>query len=224
MSYAFHAAFMCHSGSIAIGAFIIAIIRFIRIVFLYLAKKAEAASGDNQAVKMLVACGECCLRCIEKVCDYINESAFAYQAVSGKNFCMSAWEAFLLQVKHLAKFAFANFLAKVFIFLGKVGLVVGNCFSLYFIMKNVTADTDEVSSLLGPVLVVACFTYLTASVMLGMFDTAVLSMMTCLAIDMDLNDGTPMKGPPTFHDGINKKVLAQGQGVDDEGRGEGLME
>lgn len=104
----------------------------------------------------------------------------------------------------------------MFIFIGKVGLVVGNCFSLYFIMKNVTADTDEVSSLIGPMAVVAAFTYLTASVMLGMFDTAVLSMMTCLAIDMDLNDGEPKKGPPTFHDGLNKVESKEGNAVDEE--------
>ena len=153
---------------------------------------------------MVVKCGECCLACIEKICDYINESAFAYQCVSGKGFCISAWEAFLLQVKHLARFAFANFLAKVFIFLGKVGLVVGNCFSLFAIMKNVTEDTAEVSSLMGPMAVVAVFTYLTASVVLGLFDTAVLAMMTSLSIDMDCNDGEPKRGPPTFHDGIKK--------------------
>ena len=40
-----------HSGSIAIGAFIIAVIRFIRIVFMYLARKAEQQSGDNIMVK-----------------------------------------------------------------------------------------------------------------------------------------------------------------------------
>lgn len=38
VGYAFHAAFMCHSGSIAIGSFVIAVIRFIRICFLYAAK------------------------------------------------------------------------------------------------------------------------------------------------------------------------------------------
>ena len=34
-------AFGCHVGSIAVGAFVIAVIRFIRIVFVYLAQKAE---------------------------------------------------------------------------------------------------------------------------------------------------------------------------------------
>ena len=37
VGYAFHAAFVNHAGSIAIGAFIIAVVRFIRICFLYFA-------------------------------------------------------------------------------------------------------------------------------------------------------------------------------------------
>jgi hypothetical protein len=48
--------------------------------------------------------------------------------------------------------------------------------------------------------VVAIISFLTASIFLGLFDTAVMSMMTCLAIDMDNHNGTPVKGPKTFHD------------------------
>jgi len=39
---------------------------------------------------------------------------------------------------------------------------------------------------------------------LGLFDTAVVAMMTSLAIDMDCNNGSPQFGPPTFHDGVKK--------------------
>lgn len=153
---------------------------------------------------MIVACATACLKCIEKVCDYINDSALAYMAVSGKGFCTCAFESFLLQIRHTAKFSFANLLAKIFIFLGKIGITVGNCLSLMFIMKNITMDTEEVGSVAGPVVIVAVFSFLTASVMLGMFDSVVLSMLTCLSIDLDLNDGQPAKGPKTFHDGVNK--------------------
>jgi hypothetical protein len=85
-----------HAGSLAIGSFIIAVIRFIRIVFMFLAKQIEKQSGDNPVVKGIVKCAECVLACIEKICNYINESAFAYQACSGENFCSSAWNAFML--------------------------------------------------------------------------------------------------------------------------------
>lgn len=153
---------------------------------------------------MLVKCGMCYLNCLEKICDYMNASAYSYMAVSGKNFCSSAWSGFMLQIKHLMKFSFANMIAAIFIFLGKIGITVGNCFSLLFIMKTITKDMDEISSVYGPVAVVAVFTYFTATVFLGLFDTAVLTLMTCLAIDMDLNNGTPKYGPETFHDNMKK--------------------
>lgn len=102
------------------------------------------------------------------------------------------------------KFSFANLIAAVFIFLGKIGLTVGNCFSLVFIMKTITKDEEEISSFAGPVILVGVVTYCTASVFLGLFDTAVLAMMTCLGVDMDLHNGTPKYGPPTFHDSVKK--------------------
>jgi choline transporter-like protein 2/4/5 len=203
VSLGFKFAFLNHMGSLAAGSFIIAVIRFIRLVFLYMAKQAEKASGDNQAVKLVVAIGECCLRCLEEVCDYINGHAYAYMAVSGQNFCSSAWDGFLLGIKHMVKFSFANMLAAVFIALGKVAITVGNCASLYMIMKHVTMDTAEVSSLVGPMVVVAVFSFFTASVFLGLLDTAVMSLMTCLAIDMDLHGGVPKFGPKTFHDSVD---------------------
>lgn len=80
------------------------------------------------------------MRCIEKIVDYINEAAFCYIAVTGNNFCTSAWNGFLLNLKHMLKFTFANMLAKIFIFIGKIGITVGNCLSLLFIMQNITKD------------------------------------------------------------------------------------
>jgi len=209
-------AYFYHAGSLAAGAFIIAVIQFIRIVFVTLAQQAERASGENQAVKLVVACANCMLKCLEKICDYINAAAFSYMAVSGESFCSSAWNGFLLNVKHTLKFSFANMLAKVFIFLGKAAVTVGNIFSCYFIMKNITKDTEEVSSLAGPLLVVGIVTYMTASIFLGLFDTAVMAMMTCLAIDMDLHDGEPHFGPPTFHDACSK-IDSHGSKVENEG-------
>ena len=193
-----------HFGSIAFGSCIIAVVQFIRIVFLYVAQQAAKQSGDNAAVKAIIACGDCILRCIEKICDYINTSALAYMAISGDSFCSSAWNGFLLNVKHMLKFSFANFIAKIFTLLGKVGIVAANLFSLYIIMKHITYDTEEVSSLLGPMVLVGVVSFFTANIFLGLFDTAVMALMTSLAVDLDLHNGVPQFGPPTFHDGVTK--------------------
>lgn len=96
VGFGFKCAYFHHFGSLCIGSFIIALIRFIKIVFYYIAKKMESASGENAVIKCAVKCALCILNCIEKICDYMNESAYAYMAVTGKSFFPSAWEAFLL--------------------------------------------------------------------------------------------------------------------------------
>lgn len=131
----FKFAYFKHMGSLAVGSFIIAIVQLIRFIFLYIAKTAAKAGGGNRITKFILACGMCCLKCIEKVCDYINTAAYSYMAISGDNFCMSAWNGFILNTKHLAKFAFANTLAKIIIFIGQVGIVVANIFSCWGIIK-----------------------------------------------------------------------------------------
>lgn len=204
LMYAFRIAHVEHTGSIALGAFVIAVVKFIQLVFLYFAEKAEQASGDNAAVQCIVCCGRCCLKCIEKIVDYINEAAFAYIAVTGDAFCEGAWNGFILNVKHMLKFSFANMIAKVFIFLGIIGITVVNCLSLLFIMKHVTHDMEQVHSVWGPVIVVGIVSFITASLFLGLFETTVMAMMTSLAVDMDLHNGTPAFGPPTFHDAVGK--------------------
>jgi len=100
-------------------------------------------SGDNAVVRNMVACAHCVLGCIERICDYINQAAYAYQAVSGESFCTSAWQGFLLNFKHMAKFAFANMIAKVFIFIGKVAITGGNMISLYYIVKYQQSKDSE---------------------------------------------------------------------------------
>ncbi len=118
-------------------------------------------------------------------------------AVSGDGFCGAAWNGFLLQVKHVQKFAFANSLATAFIFIGKVGVTVGNCFSFMFIIK-LTNGPDEQPDLIAPIAVLALLTYLTAVVFLNIFDTGVMGLMTAMAFDLDLH-GELRYGPPTFH-------------------------
>jgi hypothetical protein len=191
-------------GSLAMGSFIIGVIRLAKIMFVYAARVAAKAGGQNKVSELALKCGLCYIQCLEKVTDYINEAAYAYMAVAGESFLSSAWNGFLLNVKHLLQFSFANLIAKVFIFIGKVGITAGNVFSLLFIMSAITNDSEEVSSKLGPCLVVGLWTYFTASVFLGLFDTACLAMMTSLSIDMDCNDGNPVHGPPTFHESCDK--------------------
>jgi len=211
-------AWVNHVGSIAFGSFIIALVEFIRIVVATITEQATKASGNNPAVKCISCCANCIMACIEKIVDYINKAAYAYMAVSGDNFCTSAWNGFMLNMKHALEFAWAKILAELFIFTGKISLVAINCGFLYLTMKYFTNDLtgpDAVSSIYGPMFMTALLTYVAASVFLGLFSNTILSLMTCLTIDIDLN-GEPKYGPKTFHDSLDcfkekpKNAIADG--------------
>lgn len=199
----FRFAFLFHAGSLALGSFIIALVQFIRVVFAVLAEQAQNASGDNAAVKIMVKIGECCLKCIEKIVDYINTMAYGYMAVAGDSFCSSAWNGFLLNMKFGLEFAWANFIAAAFILLGKIGLTILNTYICFLLMKK-NGDLEEVTSPAGPLAIVALVSFAAANIFLGLFDEAVLAMLVCLCVDKEINGGEAQHGPPTFHDSFEK--------------------
>lgn len=81
------AAFLNHAGSIALGSFLVSLMKVLEVTVVYFCEKARDASGDNGCVKCLICCAECCMKCLEKIVDYITKSAYAYMAVSGQSFC-----------------------------------------------------------------------------------------------------------------------------------------
>merc|ERR1711998_106279 len=106
------------------------------------------------------------------------------------------------------EFAWANTLAGLFILMGKIFIVILNCFTLFFLMKQ-RGDLEEIKSLAGPLLIVSISSYATANLFLGMMDEAVIALLTCLCIDRGINDGDAKRGPPTFHDSIEKMPSAK---------------
>lgn len=90
---AWHIAYVNHIGSIAVGAFIIALIRLLKYTVVYLTQqleKASAGSAAGAATQCIARCAIWVLELFERIVDYINETAYCYIAVTGDNFCTGA--------------------------------------------------------------------------------------------------------------------------------------
>lgn len=61
----------------------------------------------------------------------------------------------------------------------------------------------------APCIVVGILTYFTTEIWLTIFDQAILGVMTSYAIDYDLNNGKPCRGPDTFK---NQRRIFDGVG------------
>ena len=66
--------FRYHTGSIAFGALIIAIIQIIRVGLEYL--DAKLKGRENAVAKFFLKCLKCCFWCLEKFMKMINKNAY----------------------------------------------------------------------------------------------------------------------------------------------------
>jgi len=68
--------FRYHLGSIAFGAFLIALIQFIRIIFEYYRRQIEKQNKDNKVIKMILCLTSYLLDCLERFIKFISKNAY----------------------------------------------------------------------------------------------------------------------------------------------------
>lgn len=81
------------------------------------------------------------------------------------------------------------FLANLFIFIGKAGIIAANVAIFELCLEHVTKENAELTSQIGPMIVVGVITYIFASMFIGMYDESAYALLLSVAIDTNANDG-----------------------------------
>lgn len=90
-----------HIGTLAFGSLIITICRLIRVMIEYIDHKLK--KYDNGFVTAMMCCCKCFFWCLEKFLKFINKNAYIMCAIHGRNFCLSAKDAFNLLMRNLVR-------------------------------------------------------------------------------------------------------------------------
>lgn len=189
-----------HMGSLALGSLIHTLIIILKMIIE--AASNDAADSDNAGAKIIFCLLKCCVSCIEEFVEYLNTLAYAMMAISGDSYCTSAWNGFMLNLKHCVKFYFATNLASAFVFIGMVCVVAANMGTAFALIQYAFPESKGVSTVWSPLIAVGVFTFFIAVVFLGPFDEAVTATLMCLAVDLELN-GEPKHGPPSYHEKLD---------------------
>lgn len=142
--------FRYHLGSIAFGSFLIALVQLIRIIFEYYKSKIEKLNKNNPAVKIILCVSSCCLACLERFIKFISKNAYIQIAITGKNFCAAAWNAFILILKNALRFGTANAIGFIFRVLGVAFICTANGCFMYAMITYVDAYRGLASNWLVP--------------------------------------------------------------------------
>uniref|UniRef100_A0A672SAI9 Choline transporter-like protein n=1 Tax=Sinocyclocheilus grahami TaxID=75366 RepID=A0A672SAI9_SINGR len=181
-----------HTGSLAFGSLILAIVQVIRVILEYLDQKLKGA--QNKCAKFLLSCLKCCFWCLEKFIKFLNRNAYIMVAIYGKNFCTSAKDAFFLLMRNIIRVAVLDKVTDFLLFLGKLLIVgiVGIC-SFFFFTGKIKIVEDAAPSLnyyWVPILTVVFGAYLIAHGFFSVYAMCVDTLFLCFLEDLERNDGT----------------------------------
>ncbi|CAI5796330.1 Choline transporter-like protein [Podarcis lilfordi] len=196
-----------HTGSLAFGSLILAIVQVIRVMLEYLDHRLKAA--DNKCAKFFLTCLKCCFWCLEKFIKFLNRNAYIMIAIYGTNFCTSARNAFFLLMRNIVRVAVLDKVTDFLLFLGKL-LIVGSVgiLAFFFFTHRIKVIQDTAPPLnyyWVPILTVVVGSYLIAHGFFSVYAMCVDTLFLCFLEDLERNDGSTEK--PYFMSSNLRKLL-----------------
>uniref|UniRef100_A0A8B9H7T1 Choline transporter-like protein n=1 Tax=Astyanax mexicanus TaxID=7994 RepID=A0A8B9H7T1_ASTMX len=174
-----------HLGTVAKGSFIITLVKIPRLILMYIYNQLKGK--ENACARCLLKACICCLWCLEKCLNYLNQNAYAATAINSTSFCTSARDAFVILVENALRVAAINTVGDFVLFLGKILIVTCTAFAGVLALNYQRDYTEWVL----PLIIVCLFAFLVAHCFLSIFEIVVDVLFLCFAIDTKYNDGTP---------------------------------
>ncbi|XP_036048228.1 choline transporter-like protein 2 isoform X2 [Onychomys torridus] len=204
---AFGRALRYHTGSLAFGSLILAIVQIIRVILEYLDQRLKVA--QNKFAKFLMVCLKCCFWCLEKFIKFLNRNAYIMIAIYGTNFCTSARNAFFLLMRNIIRVAVLDKVTDFLFLLGKL-LIVGSVgiLAFFFFTHRIRIVQDTAPPLnyyWVPILTVIIGSYMIAHGFFSVYGMCVDTLFLCFLEDLERNDGSTER--PYFMSSTLKKLL-----------------
>uniref|UniRef100_A0A674NF35 Choline transporter-like protein n=1 Tax=Takifugu rubripes TaxID=31033 RepID=A0A674NF35_TAKRU len=198
-----------HVGSLAFGALILTLVQIVRIILEYIDHKTKSA--QNPCARFLLCCLKCCFWCLEKFIKFLNRNAYIMIAVYGKNFCVSAKNAFMLLMRNIVRVVVLDKVTDLLLFFGKL-LVVGGVgvlafffFSGRILLPGSSFQSETLNYYWMPIITVVVGSYLIAHGFFSVYNMCVDTLFLCFLEDLERNDGSLQK--PYFMSRNLMKIL-----------------
>jgi len=90
-----------HLGSLAMGAFVLAAVRTVRVLMVYLDQQMQRPGfRESWTVQLCLKCIHCLLWCFEQSVKFLTRFTYVFVALEGTAFCPSAVQTFKLTAKY----------------------------------------------------------------------------------------------------------------------------
>jgi xanthosine utilization system XapX-like protein len=184
VSRGYHWLLRYHLGSIAFGAFCIAVAQMIRFLFEYYRKKIQTMA-PTKLVKAIICATRYCLWVMEKCVKYMTKNAYIQIALTNNNFCKSAWNAFTLMLKHAHRFGAGNSVGFIYNLFGVAVIAASTSGAGYMFMTN-RNDLFDLSDPIPPTVALALISGTIGMLFLSIFSYSSDAILQSFLLDEEL--------------------------------------
>lgn len=181
-----------HTGTVIAGAFIIAVVNFIRACIEYAEQQAKKASeSQSETAKRMQACIFCCLRCLAKCIhdclDQISKYSFVYSSIYGSNFLVSSCNSFRIVFNNLSSVAAVSMVGDIIIGIGKIFICVCTTAIFGLVLDHYPYFDNKIQSNVLPLVFIFLISYCIASLYMTVYETTVDTIFLCFMVDLECN-------------------------------------
>lgn len=172
-----------HLGTVVFGALIIGIVRLIRAMISFVQNRLK--KFDNDCVRGILWCCQCCLWCFEHALKFLTRNAYIETAIYGCGFCTGGKKAFQALSSNILRVAAINSVGDFVLFLGKILVVTLTVVSgIYLIQKK-----DGLQHPWIPITLAGIFAFLVAHCFISIYEMIIDTIFLCFCEDCAKNDG-----------------------------------
>lgn len=182
----FKRALLYHMGTVAVCAFIIAVIKTLRALVMY-AERQTKGEPPNRLQKAIFCCLSCYLKCVECCMDKVNKYSLVWTAVYGDGFCVACCSSFALVWRNLFRVAAINGVSTVIFMMGKIKVSFATGSIVCAILIYVEPYKSDINSPLVPSLVSAMLAYAIAALFYVVVNGVIDTIFLCFLIDSEVN-------------------------------------
>ncbi|KAH8616653.1 putative Plasma membrane choline transporter [Trypanosoma vivax] len=176
-----------HSGTIALGSFLITTIQIMRLLLTYFVEQAKESADDNHLIRCLACYLKCLLSFAECVLETVNRNAYVMMCLTSHGFCISAYKSVSLFSDHFCHFTFLHWMIDILMLTGKFFIIIVSCIMAFFLCREESV-APGVESGWGPIIVVGLMSFLTSSVFFSLYESCSVTLLVCYCHDRSVNE------------------------------------
>ncbi|KAJ3074662.1 hypothetical protein HDU98_010658 [Podochytrium sp. JEL0797] len=177
-----------HLGSIALGAFLIAIVQTLRCVMLLF--KRLAKKSKLKFLIPLINCCQCYLALLERLVKWINKNGYIMIAIEGKAFCASCGSALALIIRNGLKLVAVDLVGDMIIFISKLCITAMVVLIFYFFI-NWQSTLITINFIYVPLAVIGIIGLFVSSGFMSVYHLGIDTIFMSFLEDSERNDGSP---------------------------------